>query len=93
MALAAAGMTTLSSFKNFTDNLIIQDKLMPVLFIGHGSPMNGIEDNDFSRRWPVGEVGANSLMEYFSPETKSPARCSDYIKRDYLKILILYCSK
>lgn len=25
--------------------------LMPVLFIGHGSPMNGIEDNDFSRRW------------------------------------------
>jgi 4,5-DOPA dioxygenase extradiol len=24
---------------------------MPVLFIGHGSPMNGIEDNDFSRRW------------------------------------------
>lgn len=24
---------------------------MPVLFIGHGSPMNGIEDNDFSREW------------------------------------------
>ena len=24
---------------------------MPVLFIGHGSPMNGIEDNQFSRRW------------------------------------------
>jgi 4,5-DOPA dioxygenase extradiol len=24
---------------------------MPVLFIGHGSPMNGIEDNAFSRRW------------------------------------------
>lgn len=24
---------------------------MPVLFIGHGSPMNGIEDNDFSKRW------------------------------------------
>lgn len=24
---------------------------MPVLFIGHGSPMNGIEDNEFSRRW------------------------------------------
>lgn len=24
---------------------------MPVLFVGHGSPMNGIEDTDFSRRW------------------------------------------
>lgn len=24
---------------------------MPVLFIGHGSPMNAIEDNDFSRAW------------------------------------------
>jgi 4,5-DOPA dioxygenase extradiol len=27
------------------------DKPMPMLFVGHGSPMNGIEDNDFSRRW------------------------------------------
>lgn len=24
---------------------------MPVLFVGHGSPMNAIEDNDFSRTW------------------------------------------
>ncbi|GAB3812425.1 4,5-DOPA dioxygenase extradiol [Pontibacter rugosus] len=24
---------------------------MPVLFIGHGSPMNGIEDNEFSQTW------------------------------------------
>lgn len=24
---------------------------MPVLFVGHGSPMNGIEDNEFSRVW------------------------------------------
>lgn len=24
---------------------------MPVLFIGHGSPMNGIEDNEFSAKW------------------------------------------
>ena len=24
---------------------------MPALFIGHGSPMNGIEDNEFSRDW------------------------------------------
>jgi 4,5-DOPA dioxygenase extradiol len=28
---------------------------MPVLFVGHGSPMNAIEDNEFSRAW--GEMG------------------------------------
>jgi 4,5-DOPA dioxygenase extradiol len=26
-------------------------KKMPVLFVGHGSPMNAIEDNEFSRSW------------------------------------------
>lgn len=26
-------------------------KKMPVLFIGHGSPMNAIEDNEYSRNW------------------------------------------
>lgn len=25
--------------------------LMPVLFVGHGSPMNAIEDNEFSQAW------------------------------------------
>lgn len=44
-------MTTLGAFRNFTDGLSKQDTLMPVLFVGHGSPMNGIEDNGFSRRW------------------------------------------
>lgn len=44
-------MTSLAAFKNFTGNLQTEDKLMPVLFIGHGSPMNGIEDNEFSQRW------------------------------------------
>ena len=24
---------------------------MPVLFVGHGSPMNAIEDNNFRRSW------------------------------------------
>src|SRR6476619_36519 len=47
----AAGMTTLSAFRNFTSDLKEQEQVMPVLFIGHGSPMNGIEDNEFSRRW------------------------------------------
>ena len=25
--------------------------MMPVVFIGHGSPMNAVEDNEFSRKW------------------------------------------
>ena len=24
---------------------------MPVVFIGHGSPMNAIEDNEYTRNW------------------------------------------
>lgn len=46
-------MSSLSSFKQFTDGLSEQDQLMPALFVGHGSPMNGIEDNEFSRRWKL----------------------------------------
>src|SRR5205085_430534 len=46
-------MTTLSEFNRFTEDLNEQEQLMPVLFIGHGSPMNGIEDNVFSRQWKV----------------------------------------
>jgi 4,5-DOPA dioxygenase extradiol len=44
-------MGTLSAFKNITDNFKEQDEKMPVLFIGHGSPMNGIENNEFSLAW------------------------------------------
>jgi 4,5-DOPA dioxygenase extradiol len=47
----AIGMTTLSSFNRFADGLTETGTLMPVLFVGHGSPMNGIEDNEFSRTW------------------------------------------
>ena len=44
-------MGGLTSFKRFTDELGEQDISMPVLFIGHGSPMNGIENNEFSLQW------------------------------------------
>jgi 4,5-DOPA dioxygenase extradiol len=44
-------MDNLQSFKKFADGLGPQDQKMPSLFIGHGSPMNGIEDNEFSLRW------------------------------------------
>ncbi|UYQ95123.1 4,5-DOPA dioxygenase extradiol [Chitinophaga horti] len=40
----------LQEFKNITDTFSSTAQ-MPVLFIGHGSPMNGIEDNPFSQSW------------------------------------------
>ena len=44
-------MTSLSDFNKFAGDLRRQDNKMPVLFIGHGSPMNGIEHNQFSESW------------------------------------------
>ena len=35
---------------SFTDQLRPSDR-MPALFVGHGSPMNAIEDTEFSRGW------------------------------------------
>jgi 4,5-DOPA dioxygenase extradiol len=51
IATGAIGMTSLPAFTNFTNGLQQQENLMPVLFVGHGSPMNGIEDSEFSQRW------------------------------------------
>lgn len=39
---------------------------MPVLFVGHGSPMNAIEDNTFSRSW-------RELGKQFAPAGNAPA--------------------
>ena len=49
--IGLSAMTTLSSFTSFAAELKEQDQKMPVLFIGHGNPMNAIEDNEFSRGW------------------------------------------
>lgn len=49
--IGLSAMTTLSSFTSFAAELKEQDEKMPVLFVGHGSPMNAIEDNEFSRGW------------------------------------------
>lgn len=49
--LGAMAITSLEPFYNWSKQLQTNDDLMPVLFIGHGSPMNGIEDNEFSRSW------------------------------------------
>jgi len=42
---------SLHTFTNWAGGLKEEDEKMPVLFIGHGSPMNGIEDNEFSQTW------------------------------------------
>ena len=49
LGFAAIGGLT-SAFK-LKELLSEEDYTYPVLFIGHGSPMNGIEDNVYSRQW------------------------------------------
>lgn len=44
-------MASLQPFYNWTQSLNEEEDKHPVLFIGHGSPMNGIEENEFSRTW------------------------------------------
>lgn len=44
-------MSSLGNLKKFTDSLATHEQKMPVLFMGHGSPMNGIETNEFSLQW------------------------------------------
>lgn len=48
-------MTNLHDLHTFGSQLP-QTATMPVFFFGHGSPMNAIEDNEFSRKWrSIGE--------------------------------------
>ncbi len=44
-------MTTLKEFHKFSEQLPPSEQLMPVLFVGHGNPMNAIEDNEFATGW------------------------------------------
>lgn len=45
------GITTLNTLSGFASGLKDSEKPMPVLFLGHGSPMNGIENNAYSQSW------------------------------------------
>ena len=47
----ASALMTLGSLKTLADSLEKTDKGMPALFVGHGSPMNGIETNKYSQTW------------------------------------------
>ncbi len=48
-------MSNLTDLRKFGETLSLHDRDAPLLFVGHGSPMNGIEDNEFSKRWS--EIG------------------------------------
>jgi 4,5-DOPA dioxygenase extradiol len=46
-------------FQNYINSFKERENTMPVLFIGHGSPMNGFEDNAFTQGW----IDAAQAME------------------------------
>ena len=43
-------MSTAHALQSLRDSLSPTDR-MPVVFLGHGSPMNAIEDTGYSRAW------------------------------------------
>lgn len=49
-------MSTIQSLNALRDRLSPSDR-MPLVFLGHGSPMNAIEDTSYSRAWT--ELGRN----------------------------------
>lgn len=55
---SAAGLPQLQALK--------PSQRMPVLFVGHGSPMNAIEDNNWRRSWQA--VGAELLARAVQPQ-------------------------
>ena len=49
--LTTSAMASLNPLKSIGSLPFQPGKPMPVLFVGHGSPINGIEDNEFSQSW------------------------------------------
>jgi 4,5-DOPA dioxygenase extradiol len=54
-ALGVFAMSTVKDLQNVFASEKNSENIMPVLFAGHGSPMNAIEDNEFTSEW--GKVG------------------------------------
>lgn len=48
---AGMAMSSLGGLRTLSNSLATSASIMPVLFVGHGSPMNGIEENQFSNYW------------------------------------------
>jgi 4,5-DOPA dioxygenase extradiol len=50
-SILGTSMATLTAFMNEMDGIKPSEEKMPVLFIGHGSPMNAIEHNEYHNSW------------------------------------------
>jgi 4,5-DOPA dioxygenase extradiol len=50
-ALGAIAMSTVKDLKDVFASQKNADSILPVLFAGHGSPMNAIENNEFTKEW------------------------------------------
>lgn len=51
MGGSTISLSTLSSLDILLNTLAETALKMPVLFVGHGSPMNAIEENEFTLYW------------------------------------------
>ena len=49
--LGTGAMITLNSFVKSYGEAKFAEEIMPVLFVGHGNPMNAIEKNEYHNRW------------------------------------------
>ena len=49
--LSLLAMNNLKDLKNLSDTFVSHNGKMPLLFVGHGNPMNAIEDNEYSKVW------------------------------------------
>jgi 4,5-DOPA dioxygenase extradiol len=48
---ALMSLNTLNGLASIASSLKEQEGLMPIVFFGHGSPTNAIEDNEFTKGW------------------------------------------
>jgi 4,5-DOPA dioxygenase extradiol len=51
-------MTSLQDLKKFSEGLSREENRLPAFFVGHGSPMNALEQNEFTKQWQA--IGRNS---------------------------------
>jgi 4,5-DOPA dioxygenase extradiol len=66
-SLWASPMSTMAATAAALDALpLAKSPRMPVLFLGHGSPMNAIEDNEYRRSWQA--LGAEFGTRYPRPQ-------------------------
>ena len=49
--LSLVAMNNLNDLKNLSNRFTSHQTKMPLLFVGHGNPMNAIEDNEYSNKW------------------------------------------